>query len=466
MAKFTPKTFDQVLQREIDRAVARSNLSDLTETSAVKAVLAATAREIADAYFQMKNLVDLFSIDRAKGDDLDERAKDYNPAVVSRYIATKATGNLVFARAVAGPIVVPAGTRIEVPGADPAIVAVTAAGVNIGSGTTSGNVSSVMEVAGANGNVAAATLTKFKGLRPSGVDTVTNPAGFVGGADKETDDSFVARIKDYVSTLSRCTPQALETAALLVAMPSGQRIVFAKTVEDPVNLGLVYLYVDDGTGAAETTANNTGTPENLTAGVEFPGNVAQGGEQYLYTNNFPIKDTATINLLRDATTLVRDDPGVNGYTLNPASGQVYLVTPLAAGQAVTLVYTWITGIVKEVQKVIDGDPLDRIAYPGWRAAGVLVVARVPSVLSVVVTANVTIRDGYNQNDVADNVKTVIAAYVNGLGIGNDVVHAEMVERAMGVEGMYDIAITAPIGNVVVLDDQLPRTNTLTDITVT
>src|SRR3972149_4168515 len=239
MAKFIPKTYEQVLQREIDRAVARSKLPDLTETSARKAVLSATAREIADAYFQMKNLVDVFSIDRAAGDDLDERAKDYNPAVISRNPATLASGTLP----------------------------------------------SVMEEAGSKGNVAAAVLTKFKGLRPAGLDTVTNLAGFVGGADKETDDSFRARIKDFVATLSRCTPQALETAALTVEMPSGQRIVFAKVVEDPILLGLVYLYVDDGTGAAETVDDNYGGPETLTQGVEFPGDVAQGGGQYLYTHN-------------------------------------------------------------------------------------------------------------------------------------------------------------------------------------
>jgi len=77
-----------------------------------------------------------------------------------------------------------------------------------------------------------------------------------------------------------------------------------------------------------------------------------------------------------------------------------------------------------------------------------------------------VRDGYNQATVATNVKTALAAYVNALGIGNDVVFAEMVERAMGVEGMYDIVITAPISNIVVLDDQLSRTNTVTDITIT
>lgn len=466
MAKFVPKTYEQVLQRSIDRAVARSALSDLTETSALKAILAACAREIADGYFQMKNLVDLFSIDRATGADLDERAKDYNPAVIARRQSSFATGNLVFGRAVAGPIVVPAGTRVEVPGSNPAIVARTTAPVNILSGTTSGNVPSVMEEAGARGNVAASTLTQFKGLRPSGVDTVTNLAGFVGGADVETDDSFRARIKDYVATLSRCTPQALETAALLVELPSGQRIVFARTVEDPIRLGRVYLYVDDGTGSAETNAVVTG--EILTSGPEFPGDVAQGGEQYLYLDNFPVKDSATINIVRNpgAVTLTRDDPGPDGYTLNSASGQVFVNTALVAGQSVAGDYTHLTGILKEVQRVIDGDPTDPTNYPGWRAAGVLVLVRVPSIISVIIAGNVTVRDGYSQATVANNVKTALAAYVNGLGIGNDVIRSELIERAMGVEGMYDFVLTAPASNIVVLDDQLPRTNTATDISIT
>jgi hypothetical protein len=37
---------------------------------------------------------------------------------------------------------------------------------------------------------------------------------------------------------------------------------------------------------------------------------------------------------------------------------------------------------------------------------------------------------------------------------------------MAVEGMYDFVLASPVANIVVLDDQLPRTNTLTDITIT
>lgn len=467
MAKYVPKAYEQVLQRMINRVVARSKLSDLTDTSQAKTLLAACAREIDDLYFQTNNLLNLFSIDRAAGEDLDERAADYNPQVVTRRTAARATGTLTFSRATPAPndIPIPLGSRVEVPGENPALAAVTtAAGVIPMGNLSSAGVSARMEEPGARGNVAAGTLTKFKGARPPGVDSVTNVAGFVGGADAETDDSFRERIKSYVRTLSRCTPEALEFIASSVELSSGQRVVFAKVVEDPIRLGRVYLYVDDGAGTAEQTATNAGTPEILTSGPEFPGDVAQGGEQYLYTNHFPIKDSATFNLTKNGALLTRDDPGANGFTLNPASGQVYLRTPLVAGDSVALEeYTWLEGLMAEVQKVVDGDPSNRVDYPGWRAAGVLVVVRAPTIVNVVIEGNLTVRDGYNQADVRAKAETVAAAYVNGLGIGADVIRAEIIERVMAVEGMHDFTLMQPAANIVILDDQLPRTNTATDI---
>lgn len=472
MGIFVPKTFETILQRQIDRVVARSKLSDLTDTSGMKTVLAATAREMADGYLQMKYLTDLFSIDRAAGDDLDERAKDYNPVVISRVLATQATGALQFSRVVPamttlGLVTIPIGTRVEVPSASPELVCITTSAVTLPVTTNSGGspvtqlsglAASVMEAAGARGNVGAGVLVRFRGFRPAGVDAVTNPSVFVGGSDKETDDSFRARIKALVATLSRCTPQALEVAASTVILPSGQHVVFAKTVEDPVQLGKVYLYIDDGSGAAESTVT-LGSTETLTSGPEFPSDMAQGGERYLYTDHYPIKDSVAFTLLRGVTALTRvsSNPVGNEYTLNAASGQVYLGTALTAGQTVTLTtYTWFIGLIAEVQKVIDGDPANRTTYPGWRAAGVLVLVRVPTILPVTVTADITVRDGFGQMTVAASVRAAIAAYVNGLGIGVDVVRSEMIERAMAVEGMYDITISSPASNIVVLFDELPR----------
>lgn len=474
MAQFIPKTFEQVLQRMINRVVARTDLSDITPTSVFKHILAAVAREVDDVYFQINNRLDVFDIDRASGPDLDRRALDYNPSEIERLNAVPATGNLVFSRTIPNPgpgaITIPVGTQVEVPGENPEIVATTVAAGTIGVGLTdSGNVSAVIIEAGLRGNVNPGFLTKFKGPKPTGVDTVSNPSAFVGGLDEESDDSLRSRLRAYAKSLSRSTVASLEYAATTAEITAtGQRIVFARAVEDPVSLGNVTLYVDDGTGSAETTDDNYGSPETLTSGPEYPGDVAQGGEQYLYTDNWPVKDTLTITLTKTPgpVTLVRDDPGASGYTINPASGQIYLNTPLSAGDAVTIEYTWFTGIVQETQKVIDGDPTDRANYPGWRAAGVLVKVVTPTVYNVIITANITVKSGFSQTQVAEAVRAELSAYVNGLGIGSDIILSEIIERAMAVAGMFDIQVTQPVSNVLILEDTLPRVNSAaTDITL-
>lgn len=459
MGKFVPKTYDQILQRMADRLVARSSLSDVDDKAQVKAALSAFARELADAHYQTRNLLDLFSLDRAEGDDLDERIEDF-PIELARKLAVAAVGSLVFSRNVSGPIVVPTGTLVEVPGADPAIVAVTTAPVNV-VGTTSGNVPAVIQTAGEIGNVAIDALTKFKGLRPSGVDAVTNPSPFSGGLDKESDDALRARVRAYIATLSRGTPLALVTAALGVELATGQRIIFARCVEDNVILGKSVLYVDDGSGSVEETADNYGSPELLTTGPDFPGDVAVGGETILYTTRIPVKDSLTFTLE------VAGAPQVHGvdYTLNPASGKIVLTTPLAPGDDATFESTAITGIMAEVQKVIDGDLDDTVNYPGFRAAGTLVLVKAPTTQTVTIVANIVVLDGFDVTEVAAAVSTAIASYVNGLGIGNDVVKSEMVERAMSIEGMYDISIVTPATNVPILEDVLPRTSS-SNITLT
>ncbi len=464
MAKYVPQRYEDILQRMINKVVARTDLTDLNETSSFKTVLAACARGLDEVYFEVSNLLKAFSLSTAAGSDLDRRAAEFPPDGLTRILAVKATGPLVFSRVVAGGLVnIPVGTRVEVPGENPAIVAVTTAAGTIGVGNVdSAPISATMEKTGVRGNVAASTLTKFKGAKPAGVDSVTNQSVFAGGLDQESDDDFRTRIRAYTRTLSRCTIEALEYIALTAVTGTGQRVVYSKCVEDPISFGKVTLYVDDGAGTAESSTALAAV-ENLTSGVEFPGDVAQGGEQYLYLDNFPVKSPgASFNLELNGNPLTL---GVD-YTLNAASGQVYMITPLTAGDVVESPvggYTWFTGLIKEVQRHVDGDAADRINYPGWRAAGVLVIVRSPTIQSISVAGTITVLDGFTVADVVADVATAIAQYINGLGIGGEVVLAKIIEVSMSVPGVFDCAFTAPTANVAILPDQLPRTNVTTDI---
>ena len=444
---FTPRSFPDILTRMINRVVARTSLTDINDGSSLKQVLAAAAREDDEQWFQMTKLLDLFDIYTAQGDDLDERAKDYNPVLITRRSATKATGAATFARTgTVGTITIPIGTQIQVPaqGSQPAVIfSTTAEGTILAGFSTSAPVNVEALVAGTTGNVAPGSIKGFVS-KPSGVDTVSNASALTNAQDRESDDQFRDRILAQVKALARCHVLGIESAALAVSdSVSGKSVAYAKTIEDVFNRGNVTLYIDDGAGTAESTV--AVAAETLLAS-------AQGGEVDLYTTNKPIKTTATYQLRINGT------PQVEGtdYELDPSDGHFKLYTGLTATDAVAADYTYYDGLIQEVQKVIDGDPLDRSNYPGYRAAGVIVRVLPPSIQQQTVTVNITVRQGYNQTAVAVSVAAEISAYVNALGIGEDVILNELRERTMAIPGLYDCYFAAPIENVVILDNQLAR----------
>ena len=437
--------YEQILDRAISRVVARSDLSDVADSAAFKNVLAAFAREIDEAYFQMTRLTDLFSIDRAAGEDLDERAKEIQPGTITRTLATTSTGTLRFSRVgTSGDVTIPAGTVGTT--SDGISARSTQQAIILDTQNDSNDVNAAAVQPGENGNVAAGTIVKF-GSKIPGVDTITNPTAFTGGVDQESDVSFRARLKAFVSTLSKSTPEALEFVALgVVDTVSGSEVVFSHLFEDPVDPCRATLYIDDGTGTAETTTAVVG--ESVLA-------AALGGEEFLFLDNFPVKSEATFTVYKNAVPMTL---GVDVF-LNEPSGRLYFTPPLALGDAITADYTYFTGLIEEVQKVIDGDPNDRENFPGWRAGGVTVRVLAPVVVAQTVTGVLTLLDGFDRPTVIANVETAILDYINTLGISGDVIRNEIIERIMAVAGVFDVNLTVPATNNTILDNEIARSTT-------
>jgi uncharacterized phage protein gp47/JayE len=451
---------EQILARMINRMVARTDLSDITDASTYKHELAAIARDIDEVYFQFTRLLDLFSVDTAKGDDLDARAKEIQPGTIRRVQASRAVGAVVFSRATnpATTVTIPSGTVVRT--ADGIAFRTTIQGqisgtsaeqiAGHGVGRDSSPVSVTADVAGAAGNVATATIVKF-GSKIPGVDSVTNLAPTTQGRDKESDDDFVARIKAFVATLSKGTVEALEFFALGVE-DAGKQVVFSHVFEDPIDLGKVTLYVDDGAGTASAT-----TPvvaENLCFGLAGPpANSAVGGEEFLFSDRKPLRFESAITLsssTRGALTL-----GTH-YFVNPASGLFFFSPALVNGEVITASYTYYTGLIAAVQKVIDGDAADRTNFPGVKAAGTLVQVKAPTVIAFNVAAVLLVAEGTDQATAVAAGELAVLDYVNNLGISGDVVRNEIIERLMGVEGVTDVSLTLPAANVAVLDQEIPR----------
>jgi uncharacterized phage protein gp47/JayE len=467
MPKFTTKRHEQILTSMIAKVVSRTRLSDVSNTSVWKHVLAAAARQDDEQYYQMSLLLLLFDLRKAKGDDLDERAKEIQPAVVTRELEAKSTGNVVFYRTdTTGTLPISIGQQVST--ADGTTYTTTAAGSITPTspaqipghltGQDSGLIPAIANDGGAAGNVEANTIVKFV-TKPIGVDGVTNPSRFAHGRNKETDDSFLNRIITYISTLSRGTVEALEFSVLGAEEPAtGAVIIFAKAIEDIVNRGYVTLYIDDGTGSA--SSSEVVSSENVTKGLAGPPtDSAVGGETYLFLDYKPI-DSTTLNLVSSISGTMTQ--GVD-YYVNSASGQINFITALQASEVITAGYTRYTGLIELAQKIIDGDPNDRVTYPGYRAAGVQVIVTTPQVLIQTVEISIVVADGYDESEVKDSVVAAIRDYINVLGISGDVLKNEIIKRVQSLAGVYDLTLITPTANVIVLDDQMART---TDANIT
>mgnify|MGYP003635657630 CR=1 FL=1 len=443
MPQFQPKTFTYFLQRMAERVVARSALTDLEEGGELFEMLGAVARELDDVSFQTIQLQRVWDLDTAYGEDLDARAQDFFGATLVRITAVKATATVVFSRSgTAGVATIPSGHSIKVPGGGPEFVT-TAVG-SIGAGNTdSAAVAVIAVIAGIAGNVEANTIKQMTGL--AGVETVTNPTPGTGGLDLESDDAFRSRLRTYIRSLPRGTVDALKFAALSGTLPLLGRVSTADVVEDPLVRGVTRVYIDNGSGTIESTDTLAAT-ETIVAS-------ASGGEIRLDTANKPIVIGTPFTLFKGAAALTE---GVD-YTLNRATGRITLTVPLVALQAVTLTgYTWYTGLIEEVQKIIDGDAADRTNYPGYRAAGTLVYVLAPTALIISIEANIVIEDGYDDAAVRTAVQNAVLRHVNGLGINGDLIFNELIHQVMAVPGVFDVNFVTPLTTVIVGDAEVIR----------
>ena len=458
---FVPRSQETIVQEMVNRIVARSDLSDLTATSQFGHVIKAVARQIEKAEQAGMDVLDATDIDIAVGTELDEQAKILNVAKLARLPAANATGNVVFSRTgTTGLVNISAGQQIKAPAAlagEDLIFVTTASGSIADGAQLSGNVAVQALASGTKFNVDPAMITSFVS-KPSGVDAVTNPASAANGTDLETDDSFRKRIRAYIASLPRGTRPAIE-GALLGATSGGKTILWVSTVEDKWDPGNGVIYIDDGNGTAESGNTATRTATYLV-------HTALGGEVDIYLADKPIKDTEPYTFYIDP---VGAGPKVamveaDDYWFDPASGHLKIKPtsthyPLATDDEIYGAYTYYTGLMALAQKIVDGDAADRENYPGYGGGGVLWKVRAPTVIPQSVTANITVRPGYDLPTVITAAINAISDYINHLGTGEDVLRARIVDRIMDIAGVYNVRLSFPLDDVVIGETQIARITT-------
>jgi hypothetical protein len=106
-------------------------------------------------------------------------------------------------------------------------------------------------------------------------------------------------------------------------------------------------------------------------------------------------------------------------------------------------YSYDTGLLNEACRVVYGDENDRATYPGYAAHGADIVFSGPLVKRLKLALSLRVQSGQASDDLADRVRSAVAAVVNGTGVGQPVSIGKIVAAAQSIPGVISAAPVQP-----------------------
>lgn len=106
-------------------------------------------------------------------------------------------------------------------------------------------------------------------------------------------------------------------------------------------------------------------------------------------------------------------------------------------------YLYYTGLMRKVQRIVDGFEPDAANYPGRRAVGSSIELLPPLIRRVKMSLEVTTNEGVNLNEISNDIVSTIIGYVAGLGVGRDVILSEVIVQVMSIRGVAAVTFTQP-----------------------
>lgn len=196
--------------------------------------------------------------------DVDTFTADFMPAVAGtsspRLGAQPATGQVTFTRFTAAPVscFVPVGATVQSSDGTQnfAVIANTSFATYsalLGGYTLPSSVASIIVpvaavVPGAAGNVSSAAINTITSPIV-GIDTVTNIAAFVNGADQESDSALKSRFAAYILGLSRGDIYGLTASVEGAAVNVQFTLAEGYNYDGSFRSGYFFVVADDGSGS-------------------------------------------------------------------------------------------------------------------------------------------------------------------------------------------------------------------------
>lgn len=106
-------------------------------------------------------------------------------------------------------------------------------------------------------------------------------------------------------------------------------------------------------------------------------------------------------------------------------------------------YLYYTGLLRKVQRIIDGFEPDATNFPGRKAVGSLIETLPPLPRRVTIAVDVTTQDGVNLSEISDEITSAIINYVQDLGVGEDVILSDIIVRVKNIDGVQAVTFITP-----------------------
>lgn len=438
---YTPRSSSEIVRDLMARMVARTTLTDVAEGSVLLSLLQSVAEQIAESEVRLADIRDQFTLE-AEGVDLDERAEEIG---ITRLPSTRATGIVRVTRESSSTaFTVPRGSVFG--RTDNTVTYSAQSAVLMGIGVHEIDVAVTASVTGSIGNAPARAINVLIDV-PEQITALTQANAIGNGQDQEDDSQLRARTTRYLNSLARCQPIALEYVALSYTATDGTRATTATLYESPTTRGVCELLIDDGSGLGDHPTKRSGAVVTTTLnsalgqiiGVESPivdaivvtdiSNQAQQIRLIENTDYIVHRERGLIHLLDGASVQVGTELQISGY-------EVY------------------TGLVAEIQSVIEGDPTD--VTSGHRPAGVSVRVLPAPVQRVDLDIQIVVVDGANITTVTDTVETTVASLLSSLDAGAPIFIAKIIDVVMNIDDVINVKIYRPSTRTLAID-QYPQT---------
>ena len=107
-------------------------------------------------------------------------------------------------------------------------------------------------------------------------------------------------------------------------------------------------------------------------------------------------------------------------------------------------YLYYTGLLRRVQRIVDGYEPDSENFPGRRAVGGAIEILPPLIKQISLSVDITTNEGVNLGDISNNIKSAIITYIKDLSVGEDVILSEIISTVMQIKGVAAVTFTNPV----------------------